>query len=245
MENMTLKIFQKGFNYSQDGPGNRLVYHMQGCNMRCPWCANPESMGAVCGTTISREIVDVYDEIMSASMMFFEGGGVTFTGGEPTLQLQPLKRLLARLKDANVNTAIETNGTSAEFAEIIPLLDIVMIDFKHYDSKALKRTTGVGNENIINNLRLLSDTRTDTIVRIPLINGFNTSAANAREFAAALGGLTSPRMRFEFLPYHEYGKVKWEQAGMEYKMTDAHVPNGTAELFWAEFEKVGLKIINT
>lgn len=41
---MTLKIFQKGFNYSQDGRGNRLVYHLQGCNMRCPWCANPEGM---------------------------------------------------------------------------------------------------------------------------------------------------------------------------------------------------------
>ena len=40
---MVLKIFQKGFNYSQDGQGNRLVYHLQGCNMKCRWCANPES----------------------------------------------------------------------------------------------------------------------------------------------------------------------------------------------------------
>ena len=39
-----MKIFQKGFNYSQDGDGNRLVYHMQGCNLKCPWCANPEGM---------------------------------------------------------------------------------------------------------------------------------------------------------------------------------------------------------
>ena len=37
----------KGFNYSQDGPGNRLVYHLQGCNLHCPWCSNPESMKTV------------------------------------------------------------------------------------------------------------------------------------------------------------------------------------------------------
>ena len=43
---MTIEYFQKGFNYNQDGPGNRLVYHLAGCNMRCPWCSNPEGVAA-------------------------------------------------------------------------------------------------------------------------------------------------------------------------------------------------------
>ena len=44
MKEVSLRIINKGFNYSQDGPGNRLVYHLGGCNMKCPWCANPEGM---------------------------------------------------------------------------------------------------------------------------------------------------------------------------------------------------------
>ena len=47
---MELFVFQKGFNYSQDGPGNRLVYHLSGCSLRCPWCSNPEGKAQVRST---------------------------------------------------------------------------------------------------------------------------------------------------------------------------------------------------
>ena len=124
-----MKIFQKGFNYSQDGDGNRLVYHMQGCNLKCPWCANPEGMqckgtivsdpewilesicphGAISGTKVDRTICvgcknhecitehdtkgmylsyqnytvdEIVEEVLNNEMMFYDGGGVTFTGGE-------------------------------------------------------------------------------------------------------------------------------------------------------------------
>ncbi len=156
---MTLKIFQKGFNYSQDGQGNRLVYHLQGCNMSCKWCANPEGMkmeGVICtdqdwltdglcpkgavkegvldrglcngcrdrqclspkhrskGIRLSYEektVDEVYEEIIRSSPMFYDGGGVTFTGGEATMQFEPLKELLIRLKEAGIHTALETNGS--------------------------------------------------------------------------------------------------------------------------------------
>ena len=85
---MILRVIHKGFNYSQDGPGNRLVYHLQGCNMHCPWCANPESTNPegfliddpATGTHISftsQKTEDLLEEANDSRPLFFDGGGVT------------------------------------------------------------------------------------------------------------------------------------------------------------------------
>ncbi|MBQ6936567.1 MAG: radical SAM protein, partial [Clostridia bacterium] len=79
--------FQKGFNYSQDGPGNRLVYHLSGCNLFCPWCSNPEGLRQN-ENSKKYTIQEIFEEITSCRMMFFENGGVTFTGGEVSLQAE-------------------------------------------------------------------------------------------------------------------------------------------------------------
>ena len=87
-----MRIFQKGFNFGQDGPGNRLVYHLSGCNMKCIWCSNPEGMAMSGGREYT--VPELADECRRSRMMFFGGGGVTFTGGEATLQWEELKELL-------------------------------------------------------------------------------------------------------------------------------------------------------
>ena len=106
---MKIRYFQKGFNFSQDGPGNRLVIHLQGCNLHCPWCSNPEGMNANGGKNVSVE--DLIEEIVSCKRLFFDGGGVTFTGGECTLQKDALRQILKACKQNRIHTTIETNGT--------------------------------------------------------------------------------------------------------------------------------------
>ena len=61
--------FQKGFNYSQDGPGNRLVYHLAGCNMFCPWCSNPEGLKKT-ENTQQYTVEELFQEVCSCKMMF-------------------------------------------------------------------------------------------------------------------------------------------------------------------------------
>ena len=235
---MLLKIFQKGFNFSQDGPGNRLVYHLSGCNMRCPWCSNPEGMSGNAGKDFTPQ--EILDECLRSKPMFFNGDGVTFTGGEATLQEEALIQTLKLLKKAKIHTALETNGTSKKMSEISPLISYMIMDFKHYDSDKLKSFTGIGNETIKSNFEWLCKKRHQLHIRIPLINGFNnTSPEKFAEYFALCG---TKRVNFEFLPYHEYGKDKWTTP---YTITDGFVSEQTVENFRQVFAEHGLNLINT
>lgn len=240
---MKLNLLQKGFNYSQDGPGNRLVYHLQGCNLHCPWCSNPESMEINASNAV--EITEMLEEAVRAKPMFFDGGGITFTGGEPTVQFEPLKELLTLLKNAGINTAIETNGTSPRLPELFGLIDFLIMDFKHYDSKKLKQYTGAGNETTLENIRSAARDRKQLLLRIPLINGFNAAAEDAMGFASALAPYTDSGMRLEVLRYHEYGKDKWLQAGREYTMHDAFVDDEQLEEFCDILKSNRIELIKT
>jgi len=290
---MKLKIFEKGFNYSQDGAGNRLVYHLQGCNMRCPWCANPEGMSktpplfvsekllidsvcpygavhdhrldlSVCKAcsdrpcvTVNRnqgitckcqspELEEVFAEVKKSTPMFFDGGGVTLTGGEPTQQFETVKELLTRLKSEGIHTAIETNGTHPKLPELFPVIDQLMIDFKHPDNDIHRTVTGVGNQTVKENIRKATAQKRRVNLRIPLIGGFNTSNEALQGMIDFFKTLNPDFFTVELLRYHEYGKPKWHACSMAYTMDDsAHVSVKILNRFKDAFQSSGFCVIST
>ena len=292
---MVLRYFQKGFNYSQDGPGNRLVYHLQGCNLHCPWCANPEGMsltpplmqkasplpdfvcpfGAVTGDgqlershchdcteqacltsrrstylvcpTKEVPVEAVFAEIQSCRSMFTDGGGVTFTGGEATLQLDALLELLPMLREAGIHTAVETNATHPRLPELLPYLSLYIGDFKHYDADKLHQVTGGNLAQIQKNLNAVAATQIPMLVRILLVHHFNDAPSDIDGFLQALKPLreANPNLSVEFLTYHEYGKVKWEQCGMPYTMEDAFIQPETVAAFTRAFREAGIPVVRT
>lgn len=292
---MQVNVFRKGFNYSQDGPGNRLVYHLQGCNMRCAWCSNPEGMarkgallvdadglresacphGAIAGKVIDRErcasctthecltinrnqsirwssspcdVEALVSEAKRSVPLYFDGGGVTLSGGEVTVQFAATKQLLQRLKEEGIHTTIETNGAHRRLGELFPLVDCLIVDFKHHNDAWLREATGVGITLIQRNLRKALAEHPNVLVRIPLVGGFNDAPADAERFAAFFEPLNTSRVRFEFLSYHEYGKDKWAQCGLPYRMErmkSAFVSDATVAQFKSVFEANGLHVIHT
>lgn len=241
---MTLEYFQKGFNYGQDGPGNRLVYHLAGCNMRCPWCSNPEGMAAGRAGNRREDVEVVAQAVIEARPMFFDGGGLTLTGGEATMQFDAVLSLLATVRAAGIHTALETNATRPRLAELFPYLDLLIADFKQPDDEAHRRFTGLSNEAVKENLERAADAGVNLLIRIPLIHGVNDSDEAFSGFGAFLARFAG-RARVEVLRYHEYGRDKWKKLGLVYRMEDAFLPEGRAEALEKTLKAEGLEVVRT
>lgn len=243
-----LFIFQKGFNYSQDGPGNRLVYHLSGCNLKCPWCSNPEGMEiGKNATTLTVE--GIVKEAISCKMMFIDGGGVTLTGGEVTCQKDAVINLLNQLKEKGIHTCIETNASLKNCEDIFKTVDYMIADFKSPDEENLKSVTGADLEIIKENLLFRAKTGRPLLIRIPLINGFNNEKENAILFADFFKQLKvqsgNENLYFEILTYHEYGKEKYEKSGKEYKVENGFVTPEDVKMLATEIKNKNLNLIHT
>ena len=242
---MKRRFFKKGFIYSADGPGNRLVYHLSGCNLSCPWCANPEGLFPLNAGYKEMLCEDVLAEAKQAKPLLFDGGGVTFSGGEPTLQFDALKTALQGLRGAGISTAVETNGTCERLSELLPYLSLLIIDVKHHDDEKHRKWTGSGNDVILANLKKADEAGIPVWVRTPLIDGVNADRQDAHAFAKLFQDLALKNASFEFLPYDEYGKPKWEKLGKPYPMQGGALPAGRYDYFKKVFEESGLTVIKT
>ena len=249
---LKLVVFEKGFNFSQDGPGNRLVLHLQGCNLHCPWCSNPEGI-SFCPQSNHRTETRTIDEwfafVASSSPLFFSGGGLTLTGGEVGMQLNGAVALLKRCREAGIHTAIETNLSLPGAPELYPYLSLLIADYKHFDEKALYSVCGADPVVVEHNLCTALDSGLPVIARIPLIQGFNAEERYIPEFIGAFQRIADHdkggQLSVEFLTYHEFGKDKWAKCGLEYEVKDGFVPTKVLHAFQSAFAHAGFQVIST
>ena len=125
--------------------------------------------------------------------------------------------LISECKRNNIHTAVDTCGytvTEKGFS-VLEEADLLLYDLKGIDPKAHIRDTGVSNEVILKNLKTLNDMNKPIIVRIPLIPGYNDTEEIAGEMAEFLSSLVSVE-RVDIIPFHEYGKIKYEELGKKY-----------------------------
>lgn len=157
-------------------------------------------------------------ELLLRDRVFYEtsGGGVTFSGGEPTLHMHYLSGILEALKQCGIHTAIQTCGLFdlAAFKRLLlPYLDLIHFDIKLIDPREHEKYTGAGNAAILSNFRALTAIAKDRILpRIPLIPGITMRRENLSGIAALLKGLGYAVC--ELLPYNPDGARKRRTLGI-------------------------------
>ena len=198
--------------------------------LRCSSCGNCVEH---CPTGSRNKLVKLYSaddllELLSRQEIFYRysGGGITFSGGEATMQQAMLRELVYRLYDKACNLAIETSGYFEfdEVKDILEKLDLIFIDIKHMDESRHKLFTGVGNKKILNNIKKLNELNKDVIVRIPLIDGVNATNENIVKTAKFVkANIKKPKI--ELLPYHNFGDEKYEALGIEKPSREFQAPS--------------------
>jgi len=194
------------------------------CN-QCLRCVDACIYGSlnICGGYM--EVKEVFDEVIRDEPFYKNsGGGVTVSGGEALSQSEFVTELLQMSKKKGLHTALDTTGYAPwkTMERVLDFVDLVLFDIKHLDSREHKRTTGLGNELILENLEKTSRLKR-LLLRMPLISGFNDSEAHIRDIA--LLGKRIGAEKISLLPYHEGGKSKCEQLGRSYPFTGAAAPD--------------------
>ena len=140
-----------------DGPGLRLVVFLQGCPFKCLYCANPDTIAFEGGTMT--EVEEIVKMAVSQKPFFGKRGGITFSGGEPTMQAKELLPLYARLKEEEINICIDTNGGgwNSDIEELLRQTDLVLLDCKQFNDARHKELTGRSNEQTLKTAKWLED----------------------------------------------------------------------------------------
>jgi len=191
--------------------------------------------------------VDEVLEIVRKDIVVYNvsGGGVTIGGGEPTYQASFVKKLLLACKKEKIHTAIETCAFAKpkDFREIVKLADLILCDIKHMDSKRHQQLTGVPNELILQNIKMLKEIKKNIIFRIPLIPGLNDSKSNLVAIAKFISKFESLVQQIDILPYHTLGVEKYERLGRVYELPNLKSPSQKQiKLTQSIFQPLGYKV---
>ncbi|MEN8042163.1 MAG: radical SAM protein, partial [Actinomycetota bacterium] len=190
-----------------DGPGNRFVVFLQGCNFDCLACHNPHTIPMQSNDATPTTVDEILDEIREVAPFI---SGVTVSGGEATLQHTFVRALFAEIKAddelIHLTTLIDTNGSAAVeiWDELADGMDGAMVDLKAFDSDTHQRMTTRGNDRVLSSIKYLADIGKLHEVRLMIVPGENDSTEAIARTAEWLHDV-DPDMSVKLIGYRPHG----------------------------------------
>lgn len=221
---------------THEGPGIRFVLFLQGCLFKCLYCHNPDTIPLDWGKLKSPE--DILKQVIQVKPYFRGKGWFTVSGWEPLLQAKELLQLFKLLHQHHINIAVDTNWFpwNEDIKNLIPLVDLFLIDVKHINNTRHQKITWKSNENTLKFIEYLESQGKHIWIRYVLVPGYTDQPEYIEELGKKLSKY-SVIERIEILPYHQLGVHKWKELGREYWLEGVH----SAKIEQAEAAKLLLE----
>ncbi len=197
-----------------DGEGLRYAVFFTGCPLRCVCCHNPDTWFA---SGREYESAELYSKLRRYKTYFGNGGGVTFSGGEPLLNAEFINETAALLRADGIGYALDTSGAAAvtdAVKKAVDNADMVILDVKYPDARRYEKYTKGDFDTFVKFADYISDTKKRVWFRTVIIPGINDSFQAADEYLRLIGRWNKPE-RYELLAFHTMGFYKYERMGME------------------------------
>ena len=207
-----------------DGPGVRFVAFLQGCNLRCGCCHNPDTWSMDGGEEYTaQKLADTADRYRS---YFGDEGGVTLSGGEPLLQAEFASEFFKACRAKGMNTCLDTSGSiiNDKVEDLLSHTDRVLLDIKYATDSKYKEYVGCSIELPLRFLELLCQRSIPTTLRQVVIPTLNDDAENTeflKELILRFGCID----KVELLPFKKICKVKYDKMGLPFAFDRYDVPS--------------------
>lgn len=252
---MTVRITNIQHFSLDDGPGIRTTVFLKGCNLTCPWCCNPEniSFGIENFNHNNQNECFAYDisleelekEILKDEIFYDNGkGGVTFSGGEPLLQIKELEPLLKSLKEKCINICFETSlSVPADLLEIaIKYIDEIFIDIKILDKKEAKNILNLDVDLYFSNLELVTNSKIkkeNIVFRIPLNKEYTLKEDNVELILKLIEKYSD--FKIEIFKTHNLAKSKYESLDKEFNHF-SEISDGLIDEIYSKIKKINSNV---
>jgi pyruvate formate lyase activating enzyme len=164
------------------------------------------------------------------------GGGLTVSGGEPTMEFEFCRALLRAARNEGFHTCLDTCGQNetSKYLELIPYVSLFLWDYKATGAALHRKLTGVSPELIQQNFRALYERNASILVRAPLIPGINDSTEHLE--AVARMARDYPNLAgIELLPYNDLGLGKFDRLHLERPTLDTRPASEKVKKRWRKF----------
>lgn len=207
-----------------DGPGVRFVVFLQGCNLRCGCCHNPDTWEASGGTEFTPE--QILNKAIRFKEYFGENGGITVSGGEPLLQARFVKEIFTLCKKHNINTCLDTSGSimNDNVKALLDVTDTVLLDIKYTSNELYLKHVGCSINAPLNFLSYLNERNIPVILRqviIPTLNDNAENIINLKKIAQNHNCV----IKTELLPFKKICQSKYDALGIKFPFEDIPEPN--------------------